>query len=122
MNIFESIADRRIMAARRAGLFDNLAGHGKPIPDLGTERPPGWWAARLVKRERSMAAAEELDRQLRLARPGLWRLDTEDEVRAKVDQLNRSIDDYNAVTTWERRTLLDPEATVEQWRAVRADT
>lgn len=51
MGVSETIADRRILEARAAGMFDNLPGKGKPIPDLGTERPPGWWAARLVKTE-----------------------------------------------------------------------
>jgi len=52
VDIVESIADRRIREARAAGLFDNLAGRGQPIADIDQERPPGWWADRLVERER----------------------------------------------------------------------
>lgn len=119
VNIFESIADRRIEAGRKAGLFDNLAGNGKPIPDLGTERKPGWWAARVVKEERSKMAAEDLDRHLAEAMPGLWRLATEDDVRARVAELNRKVDDYNTVTTWEPRRPLNVDQTVEKWRALK---
>lgn len=119
MNIFESIADRRIEAARKAGLFDNLAGAGKPIADLGRERPAGWWAARLAKRERSMMAADELDQDVRAAMPGIWRLGDEDDVRDEVTALNARIDQYNQVTTFERRDRLDVENVVRQWRQLR---
>ncbi|MEL6984962.1 MAG: DnaJ family domain-containing protein [Actinomycetota bacterium] len=119
MNIFESIADRRIEAARKAGLFDNLAGAGKPIPDLGQERPAGWWAARLAKRERSMMAAEDLDRDVRAAMPGLWRLGSEEAVRAEITTLNARIKDYNRVTTFERRNELNAEDVVAKWRTLR---
>ncbi len=119
MNIFESIADRRIEAAREAGLFDNLPGHGKPIPDLDRERPPGWWAARVAKRERSLMAAEDLDRELRAAMPIIWRLATEADVRSEVDRLNRQIDDYNRVTAVDTRGRLDVEHVVGRWRQIR---
>lgn len=119
MNVFESIADRRIRAARKAGLFDDLPGAGKPIPDLGRERPPGWWAARVVRQERSKMKAEDLDRELRAAMPHLWRLDTEGAVGAQVDELNERIDEYNRSTTWERRTRLDRRAVLAQWQLLR---
>ncbi|MGI9614880.1 MAG: DnaJ family domain-containing protein [Acidimicrobiales bacterium] len=119
MNVFESIADRRIQAAREAGLFNDLPGAGKPIPDLGRERPPGWWGARVVRRERSIARAEQLERDVRAAMPGLWRLDTEEEVRALVDELNEHVDGYNQLTTWERRARLDRDGIAAQWRALR---
>lgn len=119
MNIFESIADRRIEAAREAGLFDNLAGHGKPIPDLDRERPAGWWAARLAKRERSLLAAEDLEREIRAAMPVIWRLRSEREVLAEAERLNRRIDDYNRVTAVESRPRLDVEQIVVRWRGIR---
>lgn len=119
MNIFESIADRRIEAAREAGLFDNLAGHGKPIPDLDRERPAGWWAARLAKRERSVLAAEDLEREIRAAMPVIWRLGSEREVRTESARLNRRIDDHNRVTALQERPPLDVEQIVERWRGIR---
>ena len=122
MDVFESIADRQIRAGQKAGIFDNLPGAGKPIPDLDHERPPGWWATRLVRRERSMLRAEELDRVLRAAMPRLWRLDSDDELLSQVDELNDRIDDYNRTTTWERRGRLKADDVLNQWRQLRHPT
>ena len=46
------LVERRIREAMAAGEFDHLPGAGKPIPDLGVEDDPGWWAKRWVERER----------------------------------------------------------------------
>ncbi len=54
----EAIADRRIQEAREAGLFDDLPGRGRPIADLGQERPAGWWATRLINEERTKVRDE----------------------------------------------------------------
>ena len=64
VDVFEAIADRRIREAREAGMFDGLTGAGRPIPDLDKERPPGWWAARLVADEVEKVRAEGLDEDL----------------------------------------------------------
>lgn len=119
MDAFETIADRRIAAAREAGLFDDLALRGRPIPDLDRQRPPGWWASRLIKRERSILRAEELDRELQLAMPGLWRLESEEQVAARVAELNERIDDHNRISTWERRDRISPDHVLHQWRRFR---
>jgi hypothetical protein len=116
VNAFESIVERRIQAAREAGLFDDLAGRGQPIADIDRQRPPGWWAARLVRRERSELAADELDSELRAAMARLWRLGSEAAVRARVEELNQRIDDHNRVTTADRRDRLEIDHTVEVWR------
>lgn len=58
MDIAETIAERRIREAIEQGLFDNLAGSGKPIDDLDGTREPGWWAKRLVDEERRRAAQD----------------------------------------------------------------
>lgn len=51
--------------------------------------------------------------------PGLWRLGSQTEVLALVDDLNEHIDGYNQTTTWEPRTRLDREAVVAQWQQLR---
>lgn len=56
MDIAETIAERRIREAMAQGLFDNLAGAGKPIDDLDGIRESGWWAKRIVAEERDRAA------------------------------------------------------------------
>ena len=119
MRIFETIADRRIREAKQAGLFDDLPGAGKPIADIDRTRQPGWWALRLVRHERSTLKSEDLKRELALAMPSLWRLDSAEAVRLRVDELNKLIDEYNKVTTLERRQTLDPTIVVDRWRVVR---
>lgn len=115
MNVWESIADRRIREGRAAGLFDDLPGHGKPLPDLHRERPAGWWAARAVRHERSKLWAERVDDLVAATMPLVWRAGDEAEVEALVGEVNAEIADYNRVTTWDRREPLDLEATVSQW-------
>ena len=119
VGLFESIADRRIQEARRAGLFDNLPGAGKPIADLGRERPPGWWASRVVTAERDQLRYEELDGQIKRAKPTLWRLDSEELLRAAVHDLNEQIIAYNTRTTFQQHDALDPQDVVRTWRDVR---
>lgn len=116
MNIFEAMAERRIAEGRLAGLFDDLPGAGKPIPDLGIERAPGWWATRVARRERSKMRGEQLDDELAAGRAGLWHLESEDEVRRRAAELNLRIERYNRTTTWEPRSLLDVELIVRQRR------
>lgn len=119
MNFVQSTVERRVQQARADGLFDNLAGAGKPIPDLDRHRPPGWWATRLVRTERDKARALELDEQLRAAMPGLWRLDTEAEVRARVRSLNELIAAYNRVSSLAPHRKLDAWHMLDTWRRLR---
>ena len=121
MDRFESSIDRQIREGREAGLFDNLPGAGKPLPDLGRERPAGWWGERLAARERSKLRSEQLDEEIREAMPGLWRLDEEGEVRALVIDLNRRIASYNRTTAWEQRAPLDEADLVATWQRFRRD-
>lgn len=119
MNLFESISDRRIGEARRAGYFDDLPGKGKPIADLGRERPPGWWAMRVVRTERAKMRFEDLKAEIDRSMPALWRLPSEDQVVARVDELNQAISAHNAVTTYHRLSLLSNEDTVRRWQELR---
>jgi hypothetical protein len=120
MGLFETIADRRIAEARAAGFFDDLPGRGKPIADLGTERPAGWWASRAVKLERDKIRHEELTKDLRRLMPQLWRLDTAAELVAEVAAMNQRIVDYNNRTAFVPIALLDQSETLRQWHGVRA--
>jgi len=113
---FESISDRRIQAAREAGLFDNLPGAGKPIPDLDRRRPAGWWAERKVSEARDQMKAEALAERIAKAMPAIWRLKTEDEVVARVQELNAEIEPYNRYTRWKPVPLLNESEVVARWR------
>lgn len=101
-------------------MFDNLQGKGKPIPDLGSERPAGWWAARLVKSERDKATRELLVGELKRSMPSLWRLSKEAEVRIEVARLNDRISEYNRVTSQETVDQLDLATVMDRWHGVRA--
>lgn len=120
MGLFETIADRRIAEARAAGLFDDLPGKGKPIADLGTERPAGWWANRAVKTERDKIRHEELTEHVRRLMPQLWRLDHEADLVAEVTAVNQEIAEYNRRTIYVPIEPLDQDQTAQRWRGVRA--
>lgn len=98
MRAVDAIVERRVREAREAGYFDDLAGAGKPIPDLDQERPAGWWAERFVKQERHKVLREELLDSIRRARPRLQRLDAGDRA-SEIALLNERIDGFNRITT-----------------------
>lgn len=119
-NSIDAIAERRVAEARAAGLFDDLALHGKPIPDLDRRRRPGWWADQFVRSERNKVRAMEIQGDVQAAMPALWRLGSAPEVVARVDELNERIDEYNRMTTLAPMQRLDPEETVATWRRLRS--
>ena len=118
MELFESIADRRILEARAAGLFDDLPGAGKPLPDLHQERESGWWAGRAIALERDKVRYEDLADRIRVETAQLWRLDSEDDLRGRVDALNRLLADYNRTTSFVEHQLLESATVTLRWRAV----
>lgn len=119
MGAFEEIADRRIRAGREAGLFDGLAGAGKPIKDIDRVRPPGWWAMRVAHTERSKLRFDDLRAEIAAAMPGLWRAATIEEADANIADLNARIDEYNADTAWNRIERLDAGELRETWARLR---
>lgn len=119
MNVIETIADRRILQARADGLFDNLPGAGKPLPDLHRERPAGWWAARVARAERSKLRADTLKDELRAAMAAVWRMESELDVRTRVGELNEQIEEYNRLTTLDEWPPLDVGQVLQRWRDVR---
>lgn len=95
---FWDIVDRQVDKGRRAGLFDDLPGHGKPIADLGRRREEGWWAANFVKTERARIREEELTKRLRQLRYSLRRASDETEVRTLVGEVNAEIQEHNRLS------------------------
>ena len=47
----ELIAENRIQQAIEEGQFDDLAGAGKPIPDIDEPYDPLWWVKKWIRRE-----------------------------------------------------------------------
>ena len=85
--------DLQVRRAMERGEFDNLAGQGKPIEDLGTEHDPDWWVKKLVERENiallppALAIRKE-DAELD---GRLDRINVESEVRREVEDFNASV-------------------------------
>ena len=118
---WESFIEQQIREAMEAGAFDNLQGKGQPIPDLGIERDPLWWAKKLVEREKVSLAppALALRRDVEQALERLPRMRDEAEVRRVLDALNAQIRKLNATTAEGPPTNLAPldvEAIVLRWR------
>ena len=118
---WESFIEQQIREAMEEGAFDNLPGKGQPIPDLGIERDPLWWAKKLVEREKVSLAppALALRRDVEQMLERLPRMRDEAEVRRAVEALNAQIRKVNATTTEGPPTNLAPldvEAIVRQWQ------
>ena len=122
---WESWIDQQIREAREAGLFDNLPGAGKPLPNLGGEYDPLWWIKQLVQREQISVLPPSLEvlRKVESEMAAVWQLADEAKVRSRILALNREIAKVNARATEGPPTRLGPldvEAIVADWRARRA--
>lgn len=99
--------EEQIRQAEERGDFDNLPGAGKPIEGLGKPYDPTWWVRDFTRR----LHAEDADRQKaaalekRLTR--VWGMESEANVRAAVEDLNRQagsemFDAVAVVATWRK--------------------
>ena len=48
---WDSWIESQIRVAMEGGVFDNLPGAGKPLPNSGQEYDPLWWQKQLAQRE-----------------------------------------------------------------------
>ena len=119
VNSLAAIAERRVADAREQGLFDDLALHGKPIPDIDRHRQPGWWANQFVARQRSKVRSLELEDEIRSARPAMWRHEHQGDVEADVAKLNQLIADYNRSTTLAPMPYLDVDEAITTWQRMK---
>lgn len=109
--------ERRIEQARRAGAFDDLAMHGKPIPDLGSERPEGWWATSFVDRDKRLRELWELRERCTTERSRALARQRHDDVLAELIRLRETINAANAeVDEKDRVPWFDVEADLATWR------
>src|SRR5438128_12473943 len=118
---WECFIEQQIREAMEEGAFDNLEGKGKPIPNLGIERDPLWWAKKLVEREKVSLTppALALRRDVEQALERLPRMRDEAEVRRALEALNAQIRKLSATVAEGPPTNLAPldvEAIVRQWR------
>ncbi|MCF6376071.1 DUF1992 domain-containing protein [Nocardioides KLBMP 9356] len=88
-----SWVDQQIRIAMERGDFDDLAGYGKPIEDLGVEHDPDWWIKKLVERENIaiLPPALALRKEDAELDERLDRINVESEVRREVEDFNARV-------------------------------
>lgn len=128
----ESVPDfveRQIREARDRGDFDGLAGHGRPLEDLGRPDDDLWWVRRKLRDEgvSDLPPALRARRDRDAALAAVAAATSEAEVRRIVGEVNRTIRRINRTTISGPPTAtmpLDLDRVLAQWcadRAVHAD-
>jgi Domain of unknown function (DUF1992) len=122
---WETWIDAQIRVARENGVFDNLPGAGKPLPNLGQEYDPLWWVKQLVKREQIsiLPPSLELLRKVETELAAIEKLHDEASVRRRVAALNVEIAKVNATVVEgppTRLGTLDVDQVVARWRRARS--
>ena len=120
---WESWIERKIRESMERGEFDNLPGHGEPIPDLARPYDELWWLRKKLRDEElsieppGLTLRKELDdTRARIAAAA-----GEAEVRRLVAAINERIVYVNSHITFGPPSdivPLDVERVVAQWRDV----
>lgn len=114
--------ERQIREAQERGDFDDLAGHGQPLPDLGRSDDELWWVRRKLREEHltGLPPALEARRERDEALLAVAVATSEEVVRTIVEAANNRIRHINrtAISGPPTATMpLDIERVVEAWRA-----
>jgi hypothetical protein len=120
---FTSWIDQQIIEAEKRGVFDNLPGAGKPIPDRGESDYSQAWLREYLRRE-GVSAEELLPTPLKLRKEierldeGVQNLHSEQEVRDAAEELNRRIMDWRLTALGPPIfvPLVNEEIMVKKWR------
>jgi hypothetical protein len=123
---FTSWIDQQINEAAERGLFDNLPGAGKPLPEQGEQDFGQRWLRNYVRRE-GVPPEEVLPTPLRLRkdierlRERLPDVRSEQQVREAVAELNQRIMDWRRLPIGPPIfvPLVDEELMVGRWRDAR---
>ena len=121
---WETWIDAQIRVAMEKGVFDNLPGAGKPLPNLGQEYDPLWWVKQLAQEQISMLPPSlELLRKVEKELATIEKLHDEATVRRQVAALNVEIAKVNATVVEgppTRLGTLDVDQVVARWRLARS--
>ena len=122
---FRSAVEAQIRSAAERGLFENLPGAGKPIPDLA-DTDPAWWLKGFIRREKVPAEALLppgllLKREVERLPGTVLALRSEQAVRDHVEDLNRRIRRWIQIPVGPQVVLrpVDADEVVEFWQEVR---
>jgi len=121
---WESWADAQIRRGIEQGAFDDLPGHGKPLPGIDRPRDELWWVKDKLRREgvSYLPPTLALRKDVEDARDAIDAAATEAEVRQIVTEINERIRAANRLATSGPPMNLmpfDEEATLERWRSNR---
>jgi hypothetical protein len=124
---WESWIDRQIREAEERGEFENLAGKGQPIANLGTTHDENWWIRQKLRNEDlsylppSLALKKEAENALGAALTAK----SEFEVREIIEQINAKITKANRLGINGPSVALvpyDAERVVREWHDRRTPT
>jgi len=118
---WETWIERKIRESMERGEFDNLPGHGEPIPDLARPYDELWWLRKKVRDEGLSIEppAFTLRRELDDTRARIAAAGREAEVRRLVGAINERIVYVNSHITFGPPSdivPLDGERVVAEWR------
>jgi Domain of unknown function (DUF1992) len=121
---WETWIDRQIRVGMERGAFDDLPGHGKPVPDLDKARDELWWVRDKVRRENAthVPPAVQVRRELDATLAAISGAPSEQVVRDLVAGINERVRWVNSrPISGPPSTVapLDAEAEVRAWRASR---
>jgi hypothetical protein len=123
---FDSWIDVQIREAKERGLFDDLAGAGKPQANLRDAADPMWWAKQFLRREDVSYLPPALEVRVRAQklREVLASLPSERAVREAVEALNADIRRVNRTASEGPPTVqapLDADELAARWRESRRE-
>ena len=112
--LWADAVEKQIRDAMDRGEFDDLPGTGRRL-DLD-DTDDAWWARRKIgemrRHDQLIAEARRIGTEI----DRLWTVSQESQVRARVEELNRRIDDLNQVMPeTEQVERIDPLETVRTW-------
>ena len=118
---WESWVEEKIREAQAEGGFEQLEGHGKPIPGVDAPYDPLWWVKKLLEREKLsvLPLALEVRAKVHRAIEAIWSLPRETEVRERVTAINAEIGRANRTTADGPPTTLAPldvDEILAEWR------
>ena len=118
---FDTWIDKQIRDAERDGLFDDLPGKGKPIPDLDQPRDELWWVRDKLRREgiSYLPPGLQLRKDLQDLRVEVLAMKQEAQVREAVRAFNvrlRHVNSHNLEGPPSNLLPLDVDRELERWR------
>jgi hypothetical protein len=119
---FETWIDRQIREAAERGLFDDLPGAGKPLPDQGKPYEEMWWIKQKLREENlsfPLPGTLALRKEAEDAHEAALRARSEAEVRKIVAEINEKIVEGRSKAMSGpplNLSLFDVEEVVRDWR------